>query len=202
MSLKNKGVIEIGTKFSKLTVIKDRELLRINGRTIGFYLCKCECGSTKLIRGFDLKNGKTKSCGCGMGKCTHGKHKTKTYRTWAMMKDRCSNPNSPNYARYGGRGITVCKRWETFENFLEDMGEAPKGLSIDRIDNNKGYSKENCRWATKEQQVYNTSRTTRLKLNNETLLIADVAKRIGVSQATIRRWKRSGTLEQHGLIWL
>lgn len=85
----------------------------------------------------------------------HGYFGTKTYRVWANMKTRCQNPNSPVYARYGAKGITVCPRWQLFENFLADMGEVPEGLTLDRVDGSKGYSPENCRWATLRQQSWN-----------------------------------------------
>lgn len=89
----------------------------------------------------------------------HGMTHTATYKCWLNMKDRCGNPNTPTYKHYGGRGITVCDRWQkSFKDFLSDMGEKPDNLSLDRIDNNKGYYKENCRWATEQQQRINRGR--------------------------------------------
>lgn len=82
-------------------------------------------------------------------------HKSKTYQTWADMKTRCNNPEHESYPNYGGRGITVCSSWEIFENFLKDMGEKPEGLTLERINNELGYSKDNCCWATRAEQNRN-----------------------------------------------
>lgn len=105
----------------------------------------------------------------------HG-HKTSTYRSptyhsWAMMKTRCNNPGAINYKYYGGRGITVCDRWDKFINFLEDMGERPENLTLDRIDNNGGYSPDNCRWATKVQQQRDNRSGGKLNVGEEWLII-------------------------------
>jgi hypothetical protein len=90
----------------------------------------------------------------GHGHSTNGK-RSPTYYTWSSLKERCDNPNHMSYPDYGGRGITYCERWDSFENFLEDMGERPEGTTIDRIDNDKGYSKDNCRWSTRTEQCMN-----------------------------------------------
>lgn len=110
---------------------------------------------------YRMKTGNTTSCGCrkksvlGISTTKHGKAGTRTHRIWKAMRSRCNNPNIPRYKDYGGRGITVCKRWDKFENFLADMGEAPDGHSIDRINNNKGYSPSNCKWSTPTEQNRN-----------------------------------------------
>lgn len=123
----------------------------------GFY--KCYCGKEFRSRFSRIKTGHTKSCGCHKTESitTHGLTKHRLYKAWFDMKKRCIDINSKAYEYYGGRGIKVCDRWLKVENFIEDMFPTfQEGLSLDRIDNNKGYSPDNCRWATKETQSRNT----------------------------------------------
>lgn len=129
------------------------------------YECTCDCGGIKVVARTHLRSGAIRSCGCLHSEVTakrnssHGLSKTPTYRIWAAMVSRCHNPNHYGYAMYGGRGIAVCDRWRhDFLAFLSDMGERPQGLSIDRIDNSKGYEPGNCRWATSKEQGQNTRR--------------------------------------------
>jgi len=136
---------------------------------------QCHCGVIFTMR-CDCE-GKSKSCGCLRSetikkmRTTHGACATKEYKTWCSMKARCSNENAVAYRDYGGRGISVCERWHTFANFVEDMGERPEGCSIDRIDVNGNYEPDNCRWATIKQQSRN-------KRSNHLLTIDGVAKTI------------------------
>lgn len=130
--------------------------------------CLCDCGVEKDILGYHLRTGHTQSCGCLNREVitTHGQSKTLTYQVWNNMKNRCQNPDHPRYKDWGGRGITVCDKWQAYEGFFEDMGERPsQDLSIDRIDNDLGYYKENCQWGTEEIQSWNRRSNKLLEYN-------------------------------------
>lgn len=119
------------------------------------------------------------------------------YGSWTAMKARCGDVNHPAFHRYGGRGISVCERWLVFENFLEDMGERPAGATLERKQNNLGYSKENCRWATRKEQARNTCSNRYLSFNGERLTVGDWAVKLGFSKNTINeRIKRGWSLER------
>jgi hypothetical protein len=128
------------------------------------------------------------SCGCKQKERmpatvkTHGKSKDPAYKSWAMMRSRCNNPNYTYYSYYGGAGITVCERWDKFENFLEDMGDRPEGYTLDRIDPSKGYYPENCRWASRAEQVWNRGNNVIVSFNGKSMKLLEFSSLTGVTR--------------------
>lgn len=184
-----------GMKFGKLKAIKP-----INGKLKGGrhkrWICNCECGNTIIVSSNSLVRGDTKSCGCR----NHGKSKTRIFRIWAHMRSRCNDPTNDHYNRYGGRGIKVCDEWYKdfmkFYNWSIANGYSDK-LSIDRINNDKGYCPDNCRWATAKTQANNTSQNKRVEYNGETHTIAEWSDIVGIKQNTITyRLKRGWSVER------
>lgn len=158
--------IQTGTQFGKLTVLGLGE--RRGARSRITYSCACSCGNKTDILGDLLRAGITRSCGClrNLPNRRHGhagyagKYAcSPTYAIWTDMKKRCLNKNHKYYKHYGARGIQVCARWQKFDNFLEDMGERPSGLTLDRINVNGNYEPGNCRWASRVEQQRNKQNT-------------------------------------------
>lgn len=175
----------------------------VNNRDLS-YLCKCICGTVKKVKQYHLKAGKSQSCGCYKSewvinnKTTHGGSHTKLYKTWCNIKERCYNINAKDYKNYGGRGIKMCDRWlESFENFYADMGNKPTpNHSIDRDDVNGDYCKENCKWATNDEQRRNKRSTVYIYYNNEKIVQADFVKRFNIVLSTfIRKYKNGMDLD-------
>lgn len=146
-----------GQKFGRLTVTGKSARLSLAG---ALWECSCDCGGVTVANSLKLRTGKTQSCGCYrkeiLDQTTHGlSNKSRTYRTWKEMRNRCNNPNADNWKWYGGRGIKIYPQWDDYLVFLADMGERPKGKTLDRKDGDLDYSPENCRWATAKEQAVN-----------------------------------------------
>lgn len=192
----------IGQKFGRLKVLNFAGLDRWHK---GRWRCQCDCGTIlPAVETHQLKSGKTKSCGCYRAdmrhnKRTHGQAGSRLYWVWSCMIQRCENPHNNAFANYGGRGIVVCPAWHDFLKFslwAQESGYSD-GLSLDRIDNNAGYSPDNCRWATRTQQNRNTRRNRRITFNGETLTAAEWAQRFGISYSLLsNRLKRGWSIEK------
>lgn len=188
----------------RLTVIEQAEdKILPSGRRITMWKCKCECGKIKNIDAQSLRKGSTKSCGCLHNELSairlkkiaekHGKSETRLYNMWSSMKARCYNTNRKSYNRYGGRGITICDEWfNDFQTFYDWSiangydGKAPKGqCTLDRIDNNKGYSPENCRWVDVKIQANNTSRNHLIEYKGKKQSLTQWATELGISRKVL-----------------
>lgn len=156
----------VGKRFGRLVVIKKLKQRAKNSSVL--WQCLCDCGRITIVRNDHLQSSNTRSCGClqkeiaSKANTKHGMWNTPIYYTWQNMLQRCNNPKHINYQYYGGREIKVCKQWLKFENFFIDMGKQPMGLTIERINNALGYLKENCKWATWQEQ----GRNRRISKNN------------------------------------
>lgn len=171
-----------GQRFGRLMVL---EFVPTQDRR-SYWLCKCDCGAEKIIWAPDLKNGKTKSCGCLIkDKITkHGDFDTRLYMIWSDMRQRCNNTNCRAYKYYGGRGILVCDEWKnSFENFRVwtlNNGYTDE-LTIDRIDVNSNYEPANCRWVTQKTQSRNTRRNIYIDYHGEKMCLSQAAELMGIS---------------------
>lgn len=187
----------LGLKFSRLRVIKFHSICKKS--RIAIWRCRCICGNYKNILSTSLKSGNTRSCSClyleaarKSKNFTH-KHSGKSiHNIWLAMFQRCTNKNNKAYPRYGGRKIKICKRWYKFENFLYDMGERPKKMTLDRINNNKGYSLKNCRWTTRLAQNNNRENTIFITTDTGIMSLASIARKYKIKYATLHRRFKMG----------
>ncbi len=195
----------IGRQFGKLKVIADAEPCRTSGGVSVLRVqCLCKCGSLKIVRCGDLRHGDTKSCGCSAHPIIHGHARRnkphRMYKVWFQMVSRCENHKHKEWKNYGGREIRVCKEWLQFSEFLKDMGYPPKGRSIERRDNDRGYCPENCYWATPMQQA-NNRRTNRIfTVLGITGSISELSRHFGKGDHLVRTRLRYGWTPQEALM--
>jgi hypothetical protein len=183
------AVVQVGQAFGRWTV-----LCRATNSGCGNvrWICRCECGIVAIVIGNSLHRKISRSCGClsaelARTRTTHGLRRSREYGIWASIKQRCTNPATSHYLRYGGRGITLCTEWsDSFEAFYAHVGPAPgSAFQIDRINNDLGYEPGNVRWATIKQQARNKSGTVRLTFDGKTQSIADWSELTGISPSTL-----------------
>lgn len=178
--------VNAGDRYGRLTIVEELPEEPMGGGKIYRKVkCACDCGNTKETFLAYLRKGSTTSCGCALDR--KGSTKTPEYGVWASMKTRCTNPQDCNYEGYGWRGIEVCSRWmDSFENFYADMGPRPSHLhTLERIDNNKGYSPNNCKWATIREQSRNKRSNRNLTYEGQTMCLSDWAEEIGIHSGTL-----------------
>lgn len=179
--------VKPGDRFGRLVLVR-----QINKNPGAKWETLCDCGNKKVARTASMRNGDTTSCGCRLyetqqDRKTHGMSETPEYKAWANMKNRCQSKNHRQYSEYGGRGIKVCARWQTFETFLADMGKRPNGTTLDRHPDNDGnYEPSNCRWATRKQQQRNRRVCVQITLRGKTQCLTEWAEESGVHRRTVR----------------
>lgn len=187
------AVDRTGERHGRLTVIvRGPNHVEPSGAIRATWRCRCDCGNDIVVTGHALAKGHTKSCGCltKNGRAMkHGMSRAPIYRSWWMMKQRCENPRYTHFESYGGRGITVCDRWQEFENFYADMGEPEPGMTLERIDNDKGYEPENVRWASRLEQAQNRRTNGHMTV---TLTFAEWGRLMGIPGAMVAKRFRAG----------
>ena len=176
-----------GQRFGKWSVLGKSH---VDKRREVYWLVRCECETERAVRASHLRSGASRSCGCGDGvpHSKHGMTLSRTWKSWNSMRQRCLNTNAPDYSRYGGRGIKICQRWDSFDNFLADMGERPDGKTIERNEVDGDYTPENCRWATASEQQRNKRNAIVATVDGVTKSVHDWACETGLPVNVIK-WR-------------
>jgi hypothetical protein len=205
---RGKKRIEVGVRFGRLVIVSlSRVRERPSGVRVNVWLCACDCGNHTDVFAGNLTNGITKSCGClqkqgaSQRKLKHGKTHTSEYQIWQGMVARCHRRSHASYSLYGGRGIKVCEEWRhSFESFLMDMGTRPSTHhSIDRIDNDGGYCKSNCRWATCKQQSLNKRTNRKITVQGVSRTLSEWSDLGGFASGTIAYRLHTGWPVEHAV---
>lgn len=194
--------LHVGLKFGRWTILARGDLKGTNR----YWLCRCDCGTERLVFGGNLTRGAHQSCGCLKSETsrrvftTHGLAESAEYGVWEGIKQRCLNPNRRKFCIYGGRGITICERWRhSFENFIADMGPRPSpNHSIERRDNDGNYEPDNCYWATATEQGQNRRTTLKITHGGAEYSLKALCRRLGLNYGTVyaRLFKRGWPIER------
>lgn len=188
-----------GKRYGKLVVLEN--IGSYSGRLHWF--CQCDCGKRIAASSSNLATGNTQSCGCVLieKRFKHGMSKTRVHGAWRQMLQRCENPKDPSYENYGGRGIKVDDRWKDFSVFYKDMGDKPYGATLDRINNDGPYSKENCKWSTWREQQSNKRNNRLLSAFGKTQILTMWAEEYGLPLSTLKnRLDRNGISLEEALV--
>ena len=199
--MSGKAINLIGQTFGRATVVARNGTIRERAA----WRCQCSCGNEFTVNGVDLRSGNTSSCGCWgresrslrATKHGHARDMTGAYRSWLTMRARCLSPNATRYENYGGRGIRICDRWNSYENFFDDMGERPPKHSLERIDANGNYELNNCIWIPRNNQSINTRATVWVRLNGERIHQAEAARRLGVKPSRLLYWHQKDAVPEN-----
>jgi hypothetical protein len=184
----------VGHRYNRLLVLSRAPNIETPNGPVTQWHCRCDCGTELFVRGPGLAKGArgkggTQSCGClnreNDHSRKHGLAHTRGYHIWQTMLQRCENPKAGKWEAYGGRGITVCEAWHAFPAFHADMGDPDPGMTLDRIDNDKGYGPDNCRWATRQTQGNNRRTNVLLPYGGRKMSIADWAREVGLTKAAL-----------------
>jgi hypothetical protein len=209
---RNKTPDAIGERYERFVIIGEAPpyVQPSTGARQRQWLCRCDCGTIKIVPQRGLRDGTTKSCGCygkersknqivhGHARSRGGDKPTPTFNAWRTMLQRCTNPNEGQWENYGKRGIKVCDAWLQFENFLADMGEKPEGTSLDRIDVNGNYEPSNCRWANPKQQSLNKRCTVRVTYQGREMTLMEACEIAGTQYTRAHARLKAG----HSLEWV
>lgn len=184
----------VGMKLRKMTCIIPYAEKRGNN---WFGIWECDCGIIKLLRNSTLDTGNVVSCGCILHK-REGESHSSTYNSWKAMRARCTKEKHPAYHNYGGRGISICKEWDSYEVFKHDMGLRPEGTELDRIDVNGNYNKDNCRWISRKENSQNRRDSCTLTFEGHTAHVSYWAEKFGLKEDTLynRIARRKWTIEK------